>query len=175
MKAVKRTMMAVAVGMIMAAPAWAAGHVDDMSVPKTAELTFKAPATPVVLNVNKVDNLVAGPLTEGAKLADVDVTHADKPDDILAVAWTLAIPKQLVGDDGLTATILEKDNDANKLKVKLVMVNAGTAETVDGVAGKWIPSKEKGEYKGTIVADAGNTDVKAGSYTVSLDGAVYTA
>lgn len=173
MKAVKRTMMAVAVGMIMAAPAWAA-HVEGESGPVTAQLVFAAPTTKVVMTVNAVNELVAGPLAEDAKLADVDVTHDKEATETLAVAWTLGLPKQLVNADGLTATISEKDNDEDKLKVKLVMTHGGPVVTVDN-AQQWVPSTEKGEYKGAIEADAGNTDVKAGTYMVSLDGAVYEA
>lgn len=171
MKAVKRTMMAAAVGMVLAAPAWAAGHVEGERTGVTTTLTFKDPAPEVALTVSAhTDKLLAGNVAESTPLADVTVTDDDK--GLLAVAWTKTTAKQVVNPDGIGAVITANDS-SDTLKVKLNMGNGAKVHEVGNQ--QWVTSAEPvTSFAGTIDAGAGNTDVKAGTYTVSLDGAVYS-
>lgn len=173
MKAVKRTMMAAAVGMVLAAPAWAEPKVDGLNAGVTASIIFNAKTPPVGLTVSAHEAQQEGSITENTPLADVTVTSTDAT-QILAVAWSKNVPKQAVNTDGIGA-VITAEGSADTLEVKLAMNNSAAGGAVEIAGQKWIVASAAAKtFTGSIEA-AETREVKAGTYTVSLDGAIYSA
>lgn len=151
-----------------------AGDFGDAMV-KTTDITIQKATVPLVIEPEILPDLKAGSIRSDVRLGYFEVhrLREEGNQNRIGVRYTPNVNTQIVTDDRSVARLLGQDNAAHELKIAFQGLNSGFhwVGVDDDI---YLVSYLDLSDVTYILSSAGEQDVAADTYVLSLDAAIYT-